>query len=543
MRDQGVELDEGAGVEQQLDPFAGGQFAAIVLAIDPFRAAAESSRGQALSEFFASVGDGRTSSILRASARPVDPSSYLDADGAEAARTASGKPADRRPGGGRVCENPAMPLFGLDTAALSRCLSQVAELEGDLADAYCELLEEVEIRPNGTPGLRLRREGGFSLRLVRGRQSWTAASDSFDAESLMRGLRRIARARPPAASGVPPFAAPRFEPDSLAPLRRFPAAVERSIRSRLAGFPLPLTVRRHRRWLQVVGCRLVSPVESEVYFSCSADLPWGRYGALLPALDSRAARSVAGELTAWFEARSAPPPESFEGAVVMAPGAVAVFLHEAVAHVLEADGLALTGHPEAAVGVQLGSRCLDILDDPGAAPEGIRRSIDDEGSQVQRRWLLRQGVVEQILGDCRTARESPLISPGAGRRADRHLPPVPRSTHLELLPGSCGDEELMAGVGDGLYVVKIAAGSLDPQSGRITLRFPFARRIRRGRLAEPVGACRLEGTAVDVLQAVVAVGERRLSSGAGWCAKGGQRMPVWATAPALRLESARIRGG
>jgi len=451
-----------------------------------------------------------------------------------------GKPSDRCPWRRWVCENPSMSLFGLDAAALSRCLSQVAEIEGDFADAYCERLEEVEFLASGTPGLRVRLENGFSLRLVRGARSWTAASDSLDAESLMRGLRRIARVRPPASTSVPPFVMADVEPASMTPLRRFPAAVERSIRNRLAAFPLQLRVRRHRRWLQVVGSHLVSPLQSEVYFSCTADLPWGRYGALLPALDRAAAASVADALTAWFEARSAPPPESFTGALVMAPAAVAVFLHEAVAHVLEADSLAMTGRPEAAVGVQLGNRCLDVLDDPASAPTGIRRSTDDEGILVQRRWLLRQGVVEQILGDCQAARNSPLIAPGAGRRSHRHLPPVPRSTHLELLAGESSEAELIEGVENGLYVVKVTAGQLDPQSGRLSLGFPFARRIRNGRLEEPVGACRLEGAASDVLAAVTAVGDRRQSIGAGWCAKDGQRMPVWATAPALRIDEARI---
>lgn len=441
-----------------------------------------------------------------------------------------------------VCENPSMPLSGLDTAALARCLSQVADLEGDQVDAYCERLEEVEFRSAGTPGLRVRREEGFSLRLMRGRQSWSVSSDRLDAEGLTRGLRQIARIRPPAPTIVPPFELTTLEPAAITPLRRFPAAVERLIRSRMAAFPLQLRVRRHRRWLQVVGSRLVSPVETEVYYSCSADLPWGHYGALLPDLDGDAAATVAGELTAWFNARSASPPGSFTGALVLAPAAAAVFLHEAVAHVLEADSLALTGRPEAAVGVQLGSPCLNVLDDPSSAPQGVRRSTDDEGSRVQRRWLLRSGVVEQVLGDCRAAHDSPLVSPGAGRRADRHLPPVPRSTHLELLSGSTAETELLEGIEDGLYVRRVAAGQLDPLGGRFTLSFPFAHRIRSGRLAGAVGAGRLEGMVTDVLAAVTAVGDRRVSTGAGWCAKDGQRMPVWATTPALRIDEAGFVG-
>ena len=31
-----------------------------------------------------------------------------------------------------------------------------------------------------------------------------------------------------------------------------------------------------------------------------------------------------------------------------------------------------------------------------------------------------------------------------------------------------------------------------------------------------------------------------VAAGAGWCAKGGQKLPVWATAPALRLEAVTV---
>ena len=37
--DEGVDLDEGAGVEQQLDALAGGELAVLVLALDALRAA------------------------------------------------------------------------------------------------------------------------------------------------------------------------------------------------------------------------------------------------------------------------------------------------------------------------------------------------------------------------------------------------------------------------------------------------------------------------------------------------------------------------
>jgi len=58
-----------------------------------------------------------------------------------------------------------------------------------------------------------------------------------------------------------------------------------------------------------------------------------------------------------------------------------------------------------------------------------------------------------------------------------------------------------------------------------------------------VGPCRLSGRVADLLHRVTAVGRETRSAGAGWCAKGGQKMPVWATAPALRLEGVEVGPG
>jgi TldD protein len=219
---------------------------------------------------------------------------------------------------------------------------------------------------------------------------------------------------------------------------------------------------------------------------------------------------------------------------------VAVLLHEAVAHALEADTLAQGGNPEAAVGVAMAASCLDVLDDPMAAPEGVRRATDDEGSATVRRWLLRGGAVEQPLADLLWARTSPVLMPGAGRRGTRHLPPGPRSSHLEILTGAASEADLLAGKEEGLYLPEASRGTLDPLSGEFALHFPYARRFRRGALAESVGACVLRGRVADLLTRVVAVGAAAKAAGAGWCAKGGQKLPVWATAPSLRLDDVEI---
>jgi predicted Zn-dependent protease len=436
-----------------------------------------------------------------------------------------------------------MPFSELDTAAVARTLSQIAEQPEDVVDAFFERREEAELPPEDEgPGLRVRREEGFAIRLAREGHTWLAARDVLDARPFAEALRQVARALPSATYPEPAFRLPPFaaDPRDAAELTGVPDALTRAVRSHHVGFPARLTVRRHRRWVQVVGPRLVAGQESETFYSLAAEATWGSHGALYPRLDSAAVESFASSLVHLFRARQASSPEPFRGVAVLAPAAVAVLLHEAVAHALEADVLAQGGNPEAAVGVAMASSSLDVLDDPAAAPAGVRRATDDEGSPVFRRWLLRGGVVEQPLADLLWARTSPVLVPGAGRRGSRHLPPGPRSCHLELLPGEVPEEDLLQDAGGGFYLQEASRGTLDPLSGEFRLHLPFARHIRRGTLADTAGPCLLRGRVADLLTRVAAVGRETRSAGAGWCAKGGQKMPVWATAPALRLEGVEV---
>lgn len=434
-----------------------------------------------------------------------------------------------------------MPFADIDTAGVARTLAQLVERPEDRADVFFERREEIALPgEDASPGLRVWRESGLAVRLERGDRVWLAGRDAIDADAFRDAVRRVARAVPRATYPLPRLRAEGWDEAPDAPeVLAFPAAVRRALRERGAQLAYRLDVRRHRRWIQVVDSRLVSPVEPEVFYSVAVELPDGRFGSLFATLEDGADDEVARALVRAGRCRDAPPPAPSRGPCVLGPGAAAVLLHE-VAHALEADTLALGGHPEAAVGVKLGPAGLSVLDDPGSAPEGVRRTVDDEGVPVLRRWLLRDGEVEQPLCDRGWARSSEILAAGAGRRADRHCTPAPRSTHLELLPGTLSRDELLAGAEGGLYLAQAERGHLDPLSGHFTLRFPSGRRIRNRAPGAPVGPCTLRGHVSDLLSAIDGIGHEVRVAGAGWCAKDGMKLPVWATVPALRLDPIEI---
>lgn len=435
----------------------------------------------------------------------------------------------------------------LDTAAVARALSAVAAEPGDLAEVYFERRIDAEWPPAETScGLRLRSEEGLAVRLVRGDRAWIASRDGISGGELLSALRQVARAQPPALV-EPELAGGPLPAVPVATLRGFAAELERGIRRHHVAFPFRLTTRWHRRDLQVVGPRWVPASEREVFYSLDVELPWGRYGALATALSSGEAERVARALVGRFRARDAPPPRDGRYPLLLAPGATAVMLHEAVGHALEADLLEAAGElaRRAEDSRETGSavlRALDVLDDPRRAPRGVDRATDDEGQPVVRRWLVRAGCVDQPIADAVHAARSELLA-GSGFRGGRHQPPLPRTHHLELLPGDADPRQLLAGAEGGLLISELDQGTLDPASGEVVLHAPCGRYIRDGAPAESCGPLQLRSRVPELLAAVRAVGADPQSAGAGWCAKGGQRRAVWATAPSLALAAIEVRGG
>jgi TldD protein len=435
-----------------------------------------------------------------------------------------------------------VPFAQIDHAALARTLAQLVDGPDDIVDAFLERLEVVELPGDGgPPGLRRWREEGLAVRLCRGGQSWLASRDGIDAAGLVDAVRQVARVHPRAASPMVNVEVAAWPGEGRpAELDAFPRVLDRSLRERRVAFAYRLAVRRHRRDVQVLLPHLIPAPERETFYAFEVELPWGRFGGLLEDLSEAAGHSLAARLAERFRAREAPPPPAAAVPVLLGPGAAAILLHEAVAHALEVDTLAEAGPPEAARGVRLAGAPIDVLDDPAGAPPPVRRRGDDEGMPVRPRWLLRQGVVDHLLCDRRWAARFAGLEAGAGRRGSRHRAPAPRSTFLRLLPGESSPEELLAGAEGGLVFAEAERGVLHPETGTFTLYFACGRRVSGGAPRDAVGPCRLRGHVADLLGAVTGVGREAVVAGAGWCAKGGQKVPVFASAPELLLGRAEV---
>lgn len=427
-------------------------------------------------------------------------------------------------------------LLASDIAPLTDGLARIAPRPGQEAEAFFERAETVELLPRGAPDrLRLRREQGLSVRRLEAGASRLASADAISGQAFASCCDRVTGT----AGSIGPASkiqVGRWPPLRIAEIERAERQLAKAVNRRRVGFPMEVTVRRHRRQVQVIRGQVSAPGEFEEYFSLRIKTPWGAWGGLLSSLADEDLDPVALCLVDRLRSRDLPEHADTPPVVVLGPCAAAVMLHEVVAHTLEADTLALTGTPESVLGLRLGDVHLDVVDDPRLAPDGCGRFSDDEGIPVVARWLLRRGRVRQPLADLSWASRYERLVPGAARRASRHVLPGPRTTHLELLPGDRPDADLFREAAGGLYIGEFESGQLNPFDGGCVLRAPCARRIDASGPADFVGPVEIRSRTADLLAAVTAVGDRPLAAGAGWCVKDGSRLPVWARSPSVRLE-------
>ena len=450
----------------------------------------------------------------------------------------------------RTRENPRrMPFSELDTAAVARTLSQIAEQPDDVVDAFFERREEVELPPEGEAGgLRRLARGGLrrapgARAAAPGSRRATPSRPAPFAEALRQVARAICR-RPPTPSRRwrwRPAGAGRRPPELL----DFPGALSRAVRAHHVGFPLrldrapapalgagggaaPGARAGERDLLQLRGRVVLGAPRRPPRRACDAaaaarrrPAPWWRCSA---------------------PARRRPPAAVPRAPPCWRPAAVAVLLHEAVAHALEADTLAQGGNPEAGGGRRHGRRrastCWTI---PRRRP---RRCAGPPTTRAR---------PSSAAGCCAAASSSSRSPTRCGPAPRRCCCPAPAGAAPAICRRAALDPPRAPARPDRprptCSPARRGAGSTCPRraAARSTRSRASSRSISptpgasaRGALAETVGPCVLRGRVADLLTRVAAVGSEARPAGAGWCAKGGQKLPVWATAPALRLEGVEV---
>jgi len=170
------------------------------------------------------------------------------------------------------------------------------------------------------------------------------------------------------------------------------------------------------------------------------------------------------------------------------------------------------------LGEEVGSPMLTLVEDPTDPAATGASAYDAEGLATRRTPLIEGGVLRSFLYDTRWGRAAGLASTASALRSFKGTPGV-GARAVAPSPGTLSHEEVVAAVGEGLYVQSVSGlhSGVDRVSGDFSVGCEGLM-IRSGALAEPVKECTIASTLLRMLQGIVHIGAD-LEWGPGSCAR------------------------
>ncbi|NYZ76277.1 TldD/PmbA family protein [Candidatus Micrarchaeota archaeon] len=235
--------------------------------------------------------------------------------------------------------------------------------------------------------------------------------------------------------------------------------------------------------------------------------------------------------------------------VVAAPEVVGIAMHESVGHPYEADRILGREAAQAGesfmtpdmIGMKIAKEFVNVVDDPAVPGSAGYFLFDDEGVRAKRKYLIKDGAVNELLHNRETAFSLNTKSNGSARAMDYECEPIVRMSNTFLLPGELSEEEIIEDVKLGIYMKSFMEWNIDDK--RMNERYvgSEAYLIQKGEITHPVKRPVLETTTLGFFSAIAAVSDK-VGYHAGTCGKGepSQGVPVWMGGPAVKLKGIRL---
>ena len=467
-------------------------------------------------------------------------------------------------------EDAWLEAFGIESDALERTRSALGRRGADFGEIYLQRrrLATTRVRDGVVAETATSVESGAGLRVVNGDDVRFAAVDNTDPDGLSAAADRVAGGALDEELAVPsrqPFEVPdgitaddshwgdtpNTNRQSL--LGQLADKIKRSIEG-AADPRIDLDDVDEHVIVASLNGRLVADYRPMLRLTAHVDVTRG-------GVTQRAFFSVAGRhLPAWLHSRrlddfvevlmkdadllfEARRPPGGDLPVVLAAGAGAVLIHEAIGHAFEADEVAGGRSPFAtAVGDQIAAPGVTLLDDPTMS--GLRGSLafDDEGIEARRSEILRDGRLVGLLHDRHSASRAGVASTGNGRRESFRYAPLPRTTTLVLQNGTAEPDELLTQMGRGIIAESFAGGAVDPGLGEFRFIVRRGWYIEDGRRRMPVRDFELIGNGAELLRNVEGIANDFRTDDAGWLGrKREQAVPIAHGMPSMLVSGLSVK--
>lgn len=243
-----------------------------------------------------------------------------------------------------------------------------------------------------------------------------------------------------------------------------------------------------------------------------------------------------------------PPKGDIE--IVVAPQVTGIMVHESAGHPYEADRIFGREAAQAGesfitknmIGYKIGSDIVNVADDPTIEGGYGFYLYDNEGVKARRKYLIKEGKINEFLHNRETAAAMGVKSNGSSRAVDYDKESIVRMSNTFMLPGDYSERELIEDIKLGVYIKNFMEWNIDDK--RLNQKYVGAEAylIRNGEIKEPVINPTIETSSLKLYKAVVGVGNN-VEYHAGNCGKGEpmQAIPVWFGGPSVKFKGLRLR--
>jgi TldD protein len=241
---------------------------------------------------------------------------------------------------------------------------------------------------------------------------------------------------------------------------------------------------------------------------------------------------------------SATRPRAGEMPVVLGAGGSGILLHEAMGHAFEADfNRKKTSIFSDKMGQSVAGDFISIIEDGTIEHNRGSINIDDEGNDVRKVYLVKDGVLESYIHDRISARFYGVEPTGNGRRESFRFVPLPRMRITYMEPGPHSKDDIIASVDYGVYVDNFSNGQVNIGAGDFTFFVKSGSLIENGKLTRPIKDVNIIGNGPQALADItMAAGDYKTDNGSWMCGKGGQSVPVTMGLPTVLVKKLTVGG-
>jgi len=242
--------------------------------------------------------------------------------------------------------------------------------------------------------------------------------------------------------------------------------------------------------------------------------------------------------------------------LLLMPEQMMLQIHESIGHPLELDRILgdernfagtsfvtmdMFGH------YRYGSDLLNVTYDPDRAEQFATYRWDDEGSEAERTYLIRDGILERPLGSAMSQARSGMQGVANARACSWNRPPIDRMANLNIEPGTSSLDAMIGSVERGVLMDTNVSWSIDDSRNKFQFGCEYGRLIEDGELKGIVKNPNYRGISATFWRALKAVGDQSTFSvmGTPFCGKGepSQVIRVGHASPACLFADIDVFGG